>query len=102
MALTEARIRELFADYNNDRIHWISDLETQLINETNRSLDDVALELLGKGGFSYIQKLQLIKEVRIRTNSGLIEAKEAVERAIVTYLRAELVKAETCVSRHTN
>lgn len=97
--LTNDKILDLLAEYQDEDQYANVRLNAfaRSLMDANKSMDEIALDIVR---VYPTQKIQSIKELRTRTDSGLKEAKEAVERAMVVYFRAELAQAERRVANH--
>jgi hypothetical protein len=93
--LTENQIRDTARHHLNIYNPPVIEFINTLVRLNNRTIDDVALDMVKKHGHG--KKIQAIKDLRIEGSYGLKEAKEAVERATVTYLQDALDDARDVV-----
>ena len=98
--LNNDRILDLLARFQGSDPHTNQRLQdfAHSLMDCNKPLDETALDVIKK--MAALQKISMIKELRNRTRCGLKEAKESIERALVTHLEAELADAKSRVADH--
>lgn len=84
----------------NEVRDMMSALTAKMADIAFMNIDEVALNVVREMGTS--QKIQIIKEVRSRTGSGLKEAKDAIERALPKVLKEEAEKALRALEFHND